>query len=33
VPRAVVWVHPAFADKSMFIRNDKEIIRVSLAAE
>jgi outer membrane protein assembly factor BamB len=32
-PRAVVWVHPAFADKSMFIRNDKEIIRVSLAAE
>ncbi|HMF11613.1 MAG TPA: PQQ-binding-like beta-propeller repeat protein [Gemmataceae bacterium] len=31
VPRAVVWVHPAFADKSMFVRNDKEIIRVSLA--
>jgi outer membrane protein assembly factor BamB len=30
-PRHVVWVHPAFADKSMFIRNDKEIIRVSLA--
>src|SRR5262249_15156746 len=31
--RAVVWVHPAFANKSMYIRNDKEIIRVSLAAE
>jgi outer membrane protein assembly factor BamB len=32
-PRAVVWVHPAFADKSMFVRNDKEIIRVALAKE
>jgi outer membrane protein assembly factor BamB len=32
-PRAVVWVHPAFADKSMFVRNDKEIIRVGLAKE
>jgi outer membrane protein assembly factor BamB len=29
--RPVVWVHPAFADKSMFVRNDKELIRVSLA--
>jgi outer membrane protein assembly factor BamB len=29
--RPVVWVHPAFADKSMFVRNDKEVIRVSLA--
>ena len=26
------WSHPAYADKSVFIRNDKEIIRVSLAA-
>jgi outer membrane protein assembly factor BamB len=30
-PRAVVWVHPAYADRSMFVRNDEEIIRVSLA--
>ncbi len=29
--RTVVWSHPAFADRSMFVRNDKEIIRVSLA--
>ncbi|MFL5339785.1 MAG: PQQ-binding-like beta-propeller repeat protein [Gemmataceae bacterium] len=29
--RNVVWMHPAFADKSVFARNDKEIIRVSLA--
>jgi outer membrane protein assembly factor BamB len=31
--RKVLWSHPAFADKAMFARNDKEIIRVSLAAE
>lgn len=29
--RPVVWSHPAFAEKSAFIRNDKEIIRVDLA--
>jgi outer membrane protein assembly factor BamB len=31
--RAVVWSHPAFADKCCFARNDKEIVCVSLAAE
>jgi outer membrane protein assembly factor BamB len=31
--RHVVWSHPAFADKCAFIRNDKEIVCVSLAAE
>ena len=29
----VIWSHPAFADRCMFARNDKEIICVSLAAE
>ena len=29
--RKVVWVHPAFADKCVFVRNDKEVICVSLA--
>lgn len=29
--RSVVWTHPAFARQSMFMRNDKEIICVSLA--
>jgi len=31
--RTVVWSHPAFANKCMFARNDKEIICVSLAAD
>lgn len=31
--RAVVWSHPAFANRSMYVRNDKEIVCVSLAAE
>jgi outer membrane protein assembly factor BamB len=31
--RAVVWCHPAFAEKCVFVRNDKEIICASLAAE
>ena len=31
--RGVVWSAPAWADKSVFVRNDAEIIRVSLAAE
>jgi outer membrane protein assembly factor BamB len=30
--RLVVWSHPAFADKAMFARNDKELVRVDLAA-
>ena len=30
--RSVVWSHPAFAKKSMFARNDKEIVRVDLAS-
>lgn len=29
--RSVVWSHPAFANKCAFIRNDKELICVSLA--
>lgn len=31
--RMTIWSHPAFAMKSIFARNDKEIIRVSLAAD
>lgn len=31
--RKVVWSHPAFADRCAFVRNDKEIVCVSLAAE
>ena len=31
--RQVVWSHPAYADKCIFARNDKEILCVSLAAE
>jgi hypothetical protein len=27
----VVWSHPAFAGKCVFVRNDKEIICVSMA--
>jgi len=29
--RPVVWCPPAYADKSVFVRNDKELVRVSLA--
>ena len=29
--REVVWVHPAFAMKSVFWRNDRELVRVDLA--
>jgi outer membrane protein assembly factor BamB len=29
--RMVVWSHPAFADKCVFARNDKEVICASLA--
>jgi outer membrane protein assembly factor BamB len=28
--RRVVWSHPAFADRCVFVRNDKEIVCVSL---
>jgi outer membrane protein assembly factor BamB len=30
--RAVVWSHPAYADRTLFARNDKEIVAVDLAA-
>jgi outer membrane protein assembly factor BamB len=29
--RTVVWMHPAFADKCVFAKNDKELVCVSLA--
>ncbi len=29
--RTVVWTHPAFANRSVYVRNDKEIVCVSLA--
>ena len=29
--RDVVWSHPAFANRCVYVRNDKEIICVSLA--
>ena len=29
--RNVVWCHPAFANKCVFVRNDTEIVCVSLA--
>jgi outer membrane protein assembly factor BamB len=31
--RMTVWSHPAFANKSIFARNDKELIRVDLSSE
>ncbi|MDY3556637.1 PQQ-binding-like beta-propeller repeat protein [Gemmata sp. JC717] len=31
--RLVVWMHPAFANKCVFVRNDKELICYSLAKE
>jgi outer membrane protein assembly factor BamB len=31
--RDVVWSMPAFANKQMYVRNDKEIISVDLAAK
>jgi outer membrane protein assembly factor BamB len=31
--RKVVWSHPAFANKAVYARNDKEIVAVSLAEE
>jgi outer membrane protein assembly factor BamB len=32
-PRKVVWMHPAFADRCVFARNDQEIVCYSLAAK
>jgi len=31
--RSVVWSHPAFAERAVFARNDKEIVCVDLSAE
>lgn len=31
--RQTIWSHPAFAMKSVFARNDQEIVRVNLAAD
>jgi hypothetical protein len=31
--RLVLWSHPAFANRSVYVRNDNEIVCVSLAAE
>jgi outer membrane protein assembly factor BamB len=31
--RKIVWSHPAYANKCIFVRNDKELVCVSLAAE
>jgi outer membrane protein assembly factor BamB len=31
--RAVIWSHPAFADRAAFMRNDHEIVCASLAAD
>ena len=31
--RTVLWAHPAFANQHIVVRNDREIIRASLAAE
>jgi len=31
--RAIVWSHPAFANRSVYARNDKEIVCVSMAKE
>jgi len=30
-PRGVAWTHPAFANKHIFIRNDKELICADLS--
>ncbi len=29
--RTVVWSHPAYANRTAYIRNDKEIVAVNLA--
>ena len=30
-PRLLVWTHPAFANKKIYARNDKEIVCADLA--
>ena len=30
---AVLWTHPAYANRHIIVRNDREILRASLAAE
>jgi hypothetical protein len=30
--RPVVWVHPAFANRRVYVRNDREMVCVDLAA-
>jgi hypothetical protein len=30
--RDVIWSHPAYADRTAYIRNDEELIAVSLAS-
>ena len=30
--RAVLWAHPAFANRHVIVRNDEEVVRLSLAA-
>jgi outer membrane protein assembly factor BamB len=32
-PRGVVWTHPAFANRCIYIRNDRELVCASLAAD
>ena len=31
--REVVWTHPAFANRCVYVRNDEELVSVSIAAE
>jgi hypothetical protein len=28
----VLWAHPAFANRHVIVRNDEEVVRLSLAA-
>lgn len=32
-PRGVIWSHPAFANRSVYVRNDRELVCASLAAD
>jgi hypothetical protein len=31
--RNVIWAHPAFANRCIYVRNDHELIKVSLASK
>ena len=33
LPRGVTWTHPAFANKHVFVRNDKELVCADLSAK